>query len=86
MTYPLTPRQDRIRVLRARRDQLDALIRRLEEAERADSPLEPAKQCGTENGYKRHGYYGEAACADCKKAHSTYERVKYQRRRMAVAS
>jgi hypothetical protein len=36
MTYELTPRADRIRVLRARRDQLDALIRRLEEGERQD--------------------------------------------------
>lgn len=36
MTYPLTPRQDRLRVLRARRNHLDALIQRLEEAERQD--------------------------------------------------
>jgi hypothetical protein len=86
VTYPLTPRADRLRILRARRDQLDALIRRLEDAERGDTPLEDARQCGTENGYKRHGYYGEAACDRCKRAHSVYERAKYARRRMRAAS
>lgn len=74
MTYPLTPRQDRIRVLRARRDQLDLLIKRLEEAER---DLDPAEfpDCGSETAYKRHRAHGERACLPCLRAHAETNRT-----------
>ena len=71
MTYPLTPRQDRLRVLRARRDQLDALIKRLEDAERELDP-KCYPDCGSERAYKRHRRHGERACLDCLRAHASY--------------
>lgn len=82
VTYALTPRQDRLRVLRARRDQLDALIRRLEEAERQDGDgPRPVAQCGTETGYDRHRRLGEEADEACKNAKREAERARYTHRK-----
>jgi hypothetical protein len=87
MTYELTPRADRIRVLRARRDQLDALIRRLEEGERQDGEGPRGDRqppCGSDRGYDYHRKHGEEACEPCKEAHRTMQRLRYARKKATV--
>lgn len=74
MTYPLTPRAERIarltQAIARLTEERDGLVR----AEYDDLTATHWDDCGTDTAYKRHRAQGEHACAPCLAAHSAANR------------
>lgn len=96
----LTPRQRRIRDLRAVRQRIDDELMVLLDSERETneriSRMQPL-DCGSEQSYQRHAHTGDTAteehrvsCEPCRKAHAAHERaraaVRRAQRRLSEAS
>lgn len=48
--------------------------------DRTRQPFNPAL-CGTNKGYMQHRRHGQEQCADCRRAHTEYEKQRQKERR-----
>lgn len=76
---------DNLYALRRKVEQEIAAVETRIREQRSRRPRSIVAECGTDGGYYRHRRtVGEAACADCKRAHRDYERERARRAKAAA--